>query len=465
MEMPCEFVDVRKLSPLISECTIKVCYVDDEKPNRNGTVITKEVAQQMAQTLPGCPIVGHYSESREDFEEHNRILKMGAEGYEIIEDTRPYGFIPTNAKIWFQHFKDDNYYEREYLCAQGYLWTGQYPECKRVIEQGNNQSMELNETFTDGNWAELNNSGMWFFIINEAVIDKLCILGEDVEPCFEGSSITAAKQYSIMNEFKAQLYSLIDNINKNIPEEGGKEPMELDFSVVNFAELSEEQMKSLPSEDTLAYSDANGVMFFVNESAEEAGKYSAFVFSFDEEGKFSRAETPIEISEENFAKIPVKTVSEASAENKEDMREYSLDDIPEYQDALEQINTLNNSLSELKTQLDEMTANFNALSEEITPLREFKANKDREEKLALIDSFYMLSDEDKKEFIDNVDKYSLKEIKAELSILCVDHKVSFSVEEEEEQNQAATRYNLNYNSSDEDEDIPDWVRAVLRNQN
>ena len=44
MNTPCEMIDVSPVNPLISKCVIKVCYVGDE-PNRNGTVITKEVAK------------------------------------------------------------------------------------------------------------------------------------------------------------------------------------------------------------------------------------------------------------------------------------------------------------------------------------------------------------------------------------------------------------------------------------
>ena len=53
-----EFINVKPYNPLISECEIKVMYVGE---NRNRTYITKEVAAEMANTLPGCPIVGYYS--------------------------------------------------------------------------------------------------------------------------------------------------------------------------------------------------------------------------------------------------------------------------------------------------------------------------------------------------------------------------------------------------------------------
>ena len=75
MNSPCELLNITPLNPLISKCEIKVCYVSD-KPNRNKSVITKEVATEMANSLPGSPIVGYYNETIGDFEEHNKILTI-----------------------------------------------------------------------------------------------------------------------------------------------------------------------------------------------------------------------------------------------------------------------------------------------------------------------------------------------------------------------------------------------------
>jgi hypothetical protein len=52
--------------------------------------------------------------------------------------------------------------------------------------------MELDETeYLKGQWTKDKNGLPKFFIINEAIISKLCILGEDYEPCFEGASTAA----------------------------------------------------------------------------------------------------------------------------------------------------------------------------------------------------------------------------------------------------------------------------------
>ena len=61
LECPVEFINITPLNPLISKCEIKVCYVSDE-PNRNRSIITKDVARKMANSLPGSPIVGYFNE-------------------------------------------------------------------------------------------------------------------------------------------------------------------------------------------------------------------------------------------------------------------------------------------------------------------------------------------------------------------------------------------------------------------
>ena len=150
LDTPCEVINLRPLNPLISKCQIKVCYVGEE-PNRNGSIITKEVARKMADSLPGSPIVGFYNETSEDFEGHNRIIDISHGKMEFKDTTRPYGFVDLGARAWFQKFDDDGV-EHEYLMTEGYLWTGQYPEAKRILDRGNNQSMELENV--DGYWAE-----------------------------------------------------------------------------------------------------------------------------------------------------------------------------------------------------------------------------------------------------------------------------------------------------------------------
>ena len=219
LNSPIEFIESSKISPFISKVQIKVCYVGDE-PNRNHSVISKEVAKQMAPSLRGCPIVGFYNEAIGDYEEHNRQINISNGEWKITDSTTPYGFVDLNARLWFATYIDDNETEREYLCTEGYIWDHAYPEAKRILDKGNNHSMELDEDTLDAAWSMGKNSKPEFFIVNEAFISKLCILGEECEPCFEGSQIT---KFSLVidEDFQTKMYSMMKEI-KNLLT-GGEE--------------------------------------------------------------------------------------------------------------------------------------------------------------------------------------------------------------------------------------------------
>jgi hypothetical protein len=100
LNAPCELINVTPVNPLISKCEIKVCYVGDT-PNRNKSIITKETARGLANSLPGSPIVGYYNEDTADYEQHNREISLKDGKFELKDTTRPYGFVDLNARVWF----------------------------------------------------------------------------------------------------------------------------------------------------------------------------------------------------------------------------------------------------------------------------------------------------------------------------------------------------------------------------
>nr|DAH09517.1 MAG TPA: hypothetical protein [Caudoviricetes sp.] len=228
VESSIEILELEPLaySPLISKVKIKVCYVGDE-PNRNKTIITKETATEFAASLRGSPIVAYFNQDTGDFEQHNKEIQINGDTFAIVDVTKPYGFVDLNAAVWFQKFLDDNAVEREYLCTEGYLWTTAYPECQRIIENGNNQSLEFDEKNFSGVWTKQDNSNARFFIINEAIIEKLCILGENYEPCFEGAQIKT--EFSLDDQFaemRKTMYSMVNDLYEVLKEGGNKVPTE-----------------------------------------------------------------------------------------------------------------------------------------------------------------------------------------------------------------------------------------------
>lgn len=425
LDTPVEFVNITSINPLISKCQIKVCYVQDEK-NRNRTVITKEFARDiLAQTLPGSPIVGTFNKSTQDFEEHNKQLVIEDGKLVVTDDTRPYGFVDLGAKVWFQKFLDDGKDEREYLMTEGYLWTGQYPEAQRVLEFGNNQSMELDKDSVKGFWAKDQNEKPEFFIINDAIISKLCILGEEEEPCFEGAQITNV-QFSFEDSFQQQLFSMMKEI-KEILSEGGAS-----------MNLEEKDMLEVVEEEVI----------------EETVVEETEVIVVEEEAV---AEEALEFSEKEEEKCPEcgKPLDECECEKEEPKAEhsYSLEEIPEYVDLLARY-------SDLEVRHQEALDEIETLKTENGELTTFKLAAERKDKVAMVDSFYMLSDEDKKDVLDNIDQYSIDDIEAKLSIICVRNKVSFDLEDDKkETSEGPTTYNLN-SVEMEEEIVPAWVKAA-----
>jgi hypothetical protein len=103
-----------------------------------------------------------------------------------------------------------------------------------------------------------------------------------------------------------------------------------------------------------------------------------------------------------------------------------------------------------------------SLEAQIEELTAFKKSVERKEKETMInETFYMLSNEDKKEVIENIDSYSLDDIEAKLSILCVRNKISFSTEEEQKPQANPTVYNV---TGMEEDNVPAWIKAVLDKQ-
>lgn len=458
-----EFINLQPLeiNPLMSSCEIKVLYLGE---NRNHSYITKDVATEMAKTLRGAPIVGYYKEQKEDFADHGQKIIVDDEGVKFETLTRPYGFVAPDAKVWFQKFEDKdefgNIETREYLMTTGYLWTGQYEECKSVVENGKHQSMELDESSLDGHWSTNNKTNMDFFIINDAIFSKLCILGDDVEPCFEGARITAPEVSTsftkIDDNFKKTLYTMMQDLKFAL--EGGQK------MTINEAETTVvETEKDETIEETKVEEEVQETETSEEMSAEKDN---------EEQSATAEIDNPIEdqSSQENFAKADDKKEEEKSnekskddSESPDDSKSDSKDDKKNSEEEDDEKKKKDYSL--LETELENAKTAYADLEQKYQALVAFKEQVDNEKKDALISSFYMLSDEDKKDVIENKSKYSLDEIEAKLSVICVRKKVNFDLEDaskkdDVEEHDVVTTYTV-----DNQDSTPAWIAAIRNTKN
>ena len=414
-----EFINLQPLdiNPFMSKCEIKVLYIGE---NRNHTFISKEVAEDMAKTLRGAPIVGYYKEEKGDFADHGERVILDDEGVKFECLTRPYGFVAPDAEVWFQKFEDTddfgNKEVKEYLMTTGYLWTKQYEESQKVIEEGRPQSMELDNESLEGHWSTNKKSGMDFFIINDAIFSKLCILGDDVEPCFEGASVTAPEVSTTFSKvddtFKKTLYTMMQELKYAL--KGGQD-MDNEEEVLN----PEEELENT-----------------VEETEVDAGSTEFAKDDEEKEEKDSNSDSKEEEEEDN---------KEETDEDDKDKKEkdYSL----------------------LEKDFNDLQEKYSLLEKSYEELVQFKAKIEDEQKDELIKSFYMLSDEDKADVVANKSKYTLDEIEAKLSVICVRKKVNFDLDNTEENNGSIGERDITtYALGDVDCGIPAWISAIKNTQ-
>ena len=460
-----EFINIKPCNPLISECEIKVMYVGE---NRNKSYITKEVATKMANSLPGNPIVGYFREDVGDFRDHGDMVTIDHEGVHFQCMTRPYGFVSPDAKVWFQKFEETdefgNVETREYLMTTGYLWTGQYPECKVAAEGGGRpHSMELDNDTLDGKWARNNKTGMDFFIINDAIFSKLCILGQDVEPCFEGSTVSAPNISStfskVDDDFTQTLYDMMQQLKFALK---GEQNMIDEKNVQSsFATDKEEEVTTEFSEEKK------------EESKEEEVKND---FAKEEEEKKEEekpADSEEEEKKEKFAKEEdEKEEKPASDEEDEEKKKFAKEEKEEDKEEKSSENKKEEDEDEkkkfalLEEEHETLKANYAKLEEEYKELLAFKNQIEDEKKDALINSFYMLSDEDKAEVVENKSKFTLDEIEAKLSVICFRNKVNFDLDDNSkfEDNKKEESPITTFNLESEVTSTPAWVSAVRNTQ-
>ena len=399
-----EFINLspNDINPLVSNCQIKVLYVGE---NRNRSYISKEVAEDMAKSLRGTPIVGHYVEDKKDFGDHGEQLVIDGEGFHFNTLTKPYGFVAPDAKVWFQDFEDMDERGiktvRTYLVTDGYLWTGQFEECRSLLTNAKSQSMELDSETLNGEWSNAVNNNYELFIINDAIFSKLCILGDDVEPCFEGASV-APKAYNL--DFQKTLFSMIKDLQE-IKSEGRINSMNTE--IIENKENNE-----------------------LNAAASTAEPAAATTFT-----------EKIENNQENLGKA-------------------NQEELPKNENTItaEQFSLLSQEYEDLKNKNAELQEKYSKLEQDYSELLIFKKNVENEKKDELIKSFYMLSNEDKKDVMENKEKYSLDEIEAKLSVICFRKKINFASEKEEPEGEPVAP--VTYSLEDATEDVPAWLNSI-----
>lgn len=212
LQYPSSIEQIVEQNESFDSCVIKICYTGK---NRNRSSISREAIEDALPSIYNCPIVCNYNVSDDTIGGHDVEVVSTNNGMRLINLTDAIGVIPANCKYYWETITD-NGTEHEYLCVEAILWkrSAAYTKIKRdgIVSQ----SMEI--TVKNGQTVD------GFYEINKFIFTAFCLLGDDVEPCFESASLEmfSLQQYkhtiqAMMDDFKEH-YSMVttskeDDIN------------------------------------------------------------------------------------------------------------------------------------------------------------------------------------------------------------------------------------------------------------
>lgn len=353
---------VKKLNPQFSLCDVLVCYHGD---NRNMTSLPKKVIEENLYSIYGVPIIGEWIYKLDGTDEktwgsHGGRVIIDDNGIHFEQTTKPFGFVTKEAAdnaSWVTVTEKDGHTKNEYLKLSGcILWTERYEESKTILDENYGQSMEIE--FKKGHYREDH-----YYEAEEFIFSALCILGTDVEPCFESACI--GRHYEI-DSFKKEFSLMLDEYKKLNLEPNKEEKKFMDLEKLN-AFLSAFTFKDNCNNDVDKYAllgEATETNFTVIDREDNFKVYTVEFALDDEQNIVADWDAKVEkkfaiVNADEESAIDLNTVIGEYAQSKADMITESLtvsfnekiDEMAkEYEDLSKELETSNKKLADFEAQ-------------------------------------------------------------------------------------------------------------------
>lgn len=378
---------------VLSKARLRIFY---KYGNRNGSYITDEFAEKLIGSLPYSPVKGIYSPSEKDFTSHGDARDLG----------RIYGIVPQETNFAWEDHMDKDGIMRTYACTDVLLFTALYPEAQQIL--GSSQSMELYRPSLRGDWQMID--GDEYYVYTDGCFLGLQVLGDKVEPCFEGAAF-----FSLCESLK----ELVEKMEKFNYNKGGRNEMIKRISELLNAEAEKYSVYNIVENETktaylfnLEENKFQTCNFTVGEDDTITLEEITDCFMF--EATEAEYNSLVEIKE---AAIDFSTVKETYA---------SVETLKNDKNVLEQkIVDYENDKSTLVQERDDARTNFenaqqtiNDLQNTVDSLEEFKKTIEDSQKKSIVEKYSTkLTEEQMKSVTDNIDNYSIVDLEKELAYI------------------------------------------------
>lgn len=410
----CEFTvqvygELNKYNEVLSKARCRIFY---KYENRNGTYITDEFAEKLISSLPYVPVKGIYSD--EDYTDHGARRDQG----------RIYGIVPENPNVAWEEFTDDDGITRTYACTDVLIFTAIYEEANDII--GKSQSMELYPPSLKYHEAIVHNKR--YIVFDDGCFLGLQVLGDKVEPCFEGASfytLQSTIEYTI-NQIKKYGGTKMPKINFKLSDDAKFSAL---WALLN-PEFNEEGnwtisygISAVYDDYALAVNYETGEMNRVyyskndeNDMVELGDIVKCYIVDVTEEEK-SALDTLRSLNGNTYELV--SDVLTNAQENFEKVSEFSTK-IEELNETVSTLTTerdnANASIGEYTTQLETANSTINSLNEELNSLKEYKLGIETKQKEAVLDEYTEnLSEEIIETYRAKISEYSVEELDMRLA--------------------------------------------------
>ena len=333
---------------------IAKCNIFHAGLNRNGSIITQECADNMVKKISYIPVVGEWKEQIGDFGGHGGKIEITDTDIKFVDTTTVFGCVLDEPV-----FKE-TYGDKEYYCCKVALYKEKFPQLESFINKRKGQSMEIN--VKDGAF----NDEEGVFYINQATMTALCILGDDVEPCFAPSRISTFS----LEDFEAQYQQVLCEVKKAFAKDRKE-----DSIVANEEKVFEEERLE---NDTNTTDKEYEVEEMSSKNKEEEETKEEETKEEETKEEETKEETPQEDEEskEELKEEPKRQEDEEDEKNKHSLSDEEVFALIERCSALEKENKelrefkLEIERAERITKTDKLFANFDLDEEEIKELRQ-----------------------------------------------------------------------------------------------
>lgn len=399
--------NLEKYNDVTSKARCRIFY---KYGNRNGTYITDEFAEKLLSTIAYAPVKGIFE--YDDYTDHGTRRSEG----------RIYGIVPENYNLTWEAHVDEDGVERTYACVDVIIFTALYKEANDII--GKSQSMELYEPSLQYHKQII--EGQQYIVFDAGCFLGLQVLGDEVEPCFEGAAFFS------LRENIEQAISKIQELTNTFTKKGGKEEVKVNFKLSDGDKY--EQIFDLLNTNfneegnwTVTY----GIGEIYDDYALVYNLETKEVFrAYYQKGEDTvtlgdmKKVYVIDVTEEE--KVTVDTLRRLNGETYEKV-EPVLENAKENFEKISELEgkkvELENSVSTLNTEKSALEEKFNlsqgeneTLKNEIEALKSYKLGIENEQKESVLSEYEnQLSDEILNSYKEKINEYSVIDLDKELA--------------------------------------------------